>query len=178
MSKVLLTSTDYIKAQTELTDNYDDTKLLPAIRKSQDIELQSALGSSLLSRLQELVQSGDILSEENKLYKELLDDYVQPYLSYLVLAELSFIGGQHLTNYGMAESMDENTQSMKLSDRMQVKEYYTNIANSYLSHLQRFIITNRVSFPELNQDDVLKIKANLTSSAETSIWLGGTRGRR
>lgn len=178
MSKTLLTSAHYIKEQTELTENYEESKLLPAIRKAQDIELTQALGSSLTGKLQELVETGDISNPENKLYKELLDDYIQPYICQLVLAELAFIGGQHISNFGIAESSDEHIQNMRLQDRMQIRDYYLNIAASYLDHLQRFILSNIKTFScVMSESDELRIHSNLYSSAECSVFLGGPRGR-
>lgn len=176
MSKVLLTSAGYIKANSELLDNYEESKLLPAIRKCQDIELTEALGSSFVGKLCALVESDDIKKDENKLVKELLDDYIRPYLLYLVLGEVCFVGGQKITNYGIAVSTDEHLESLKLADRMQVKDYYRNIASDYLNRMQRFIIGNHSSLTEIMKcDDTLKIHPNLSSSADTGIFLGGKR---
>lgn len=175
MSKVLLTSAAYIKEQTEITDNMEDSKLLPAIRKSQDIELQYVIGSSLLSKLQELIENGTISNPDKSYYKTLLDEYIQPYLAYLVVSEMCLVAGQKIGNFGVVTTSDEHAQSMEMSDRMQLKEYYKNIANSYLDLLQRYITKFHTQFPELNKVDILRIKANLKSSAETSIWLGGKK---
>lgn len=173
---VLLISANWIKANSELLDNYEDSKLLPAIKKSQDIELTEALGSSCVSRICELVDNGEIGNEENALIKELLDDYIRPYLLYLVLSYLCYIGGYKIANLGIVVSTDEHTESMKLADRAQIKDYYRNIASDYLLKMQKFIIGNHSKLVDiLKCDGVLHIHPNLKSSADTGVWLGGKR---
>lgn len=176
--KTLLTSSKYIKEQTEITDNLDDNRILPAIRKAQDIDLQYVIGSSMLSRLQRMVEDGSVVEDENRIWKELIEDYIQPYLSYLVIAELCLVAGQKVSNIGIVETTDEHTQNLTLADRMQLRDYYLQNAASYCGLLQRFIIKNITTFScSLCSDDVLRIQANLNSSSETSIWTGGVRGK-
>lgn len=177
MAKVLLTSAEYIKAQTEITDNADDAKILPAIRKCQDIELQSVIGSGLLNKLQTLIDDSEMGFAENAHYKELLDDYIQPYLAYLVVSNLTLTLGQKIGNIGVVENTDEHSISLSLNDRGQLRNYYKNIADSYCDLLQRYLCKNRSHFPELNACGDINVKPNLSTSAESSIWLGGDRGR-
>lgn len=173
-NNILLTSVDYIKGQTEITDNLWDKKILPAIREAQDFDLQEITGGKLYQKLKLLVADGTITDEGNALYKELLDDYVQPYLSYIVIARLTLIMGQKIANIGVIENNDDKSSNMSFEDRGQLRQYYLNIAARYAWSIQRFVI-NHIDFFDVTCGCKEYIASNLYSHANCSMWLGGER---
>lgn len=80
MEKVLLISEATLKKYTLINDNVDGMYILPAIQSAQDVDLDTIIGTALNTKLQELVKTGDIVSEEYSAYKLLLDDYITPYM--------------------------------------------------------------------------------------------------
>ena len=86
---VLLISEDYLKTESFLDDNVSGKYLLTAIKMAQDIELQSIIGTNLLHSIQKKVFDNVIDLEDNKRYKDLLDNYIQPFLLYQVLQSLN-----------------------------------------------------------------------------------------
>lgn len=73
---VLLVSSAKIKAFTQVNDNVDDALLLSSIQISQDIGLQTLLGTRFYNHLLDAVQASTLTTAENTL----LQDYIQPYL--------------------------------------------------------------------------------------------------
>lgn len=173
---VLLTSSDYIKAHSGLNDNTYDKMILPALERSQDIGLTEILGECLVESLKEKVTSQDIELPANALYKVLLDNYVQPYLTYSVLANITLELGQVIGNGGVDTITDEHRASLTMDERGQLKDYWQHHADAYCNKMQKFLKNNRTGFPELAGCSC-EDGATLNSSASCGIWLGGARGK-
>lgn len=178
MTKILLISEDYIKTNSNLSDNVWGEYILPAVREAQDIGLQLIIGSCLYKKVLDLVDTNAIKNESNVAYKELLDEYIQPYLLYQVITDLIPIIGTKLANLGTVISNDEHVMSLSEGERNNLKHYYEIRADFYCKRMQEFLLNNRNAFPELAACDCERIKANLNSAASTGIFLGGFRGRR
>lgn len=178
MGKTLLTSAGYVKSHTGLNDNTYDKMLLPAIERGQDIELRETLGGCMVESLQAKVADGTISDATNALYKTLLDNYIQPFLSYVVMANIVLEVGVVMGNGGVDTITDEHRNSLSIEDRGQIKDYWTKHADSYKRLMQEFCKKNKSSFPELEGCGWCNEGANLNSSASTGIWLGGVRGKR
>ena len=174
---VLLISEDTLKSYSSLNDNVYGKNILPAIKTSQDIELKQILGSCLYKALCEMVADGSISDTENVQYKNLLDDYVQPYLIYITLAHLVTEMSTKLTNFGLVESNDEHLVNLSVEERDLVKTQWTYYADSYCKQMQGFLKSNKDSFPELECGCECggNIKPCLDSAASTGLWLGGLR---
>ena len=71
-TETLLTSADFVRAHTSISDNVDGKYITPAIREAQDIHLRGILGDCLLARLKELVGDGRIMEPEYADYKDSL----------------------------------------------------------------------------------------------------------
>lgn len=177
MTNILFTSEDYIKTNSNLSDNMFGKNLLPAMREAQDVYCQQIIGSTLYNKLIGLIDSGEIIENEFAIYKELLDDYVRPYLLYQTLVQLIPVINAKLVNFGTSQSNDEHLVNLSQGDVTVLTGHYQNMADFYCRRLQEFI---------LQHNDVLDVDictcegivANLKSSASCGIWLGGTRGRK
>lgn len=175
---VLLISEDYIKSESMVDNNISGKYLLSAIKTSQDIELQSILGTSLLESIQKKVFDNTIDLNENKLYKDLLDNKIQPFLVYQVLSEITMFTAYKVSNFGVMQSSDEKDYAVDNKQINLVRTFYLNKANVYKERLQNWLIYNRTEFPELNDFEFPKdVYPNLYSSASSGIWLGGVRGK-
>lgn len=177
MKYVYLTSAEFIRNLTNISSNIQDKFLQSAMRESQDVGLQGVLGSKLLSKLQELVAKGEIKSEGNEKYNELVKE-CQYYLAYETISNLCMISGVKIDNMGPNQTTDEHIQSLSLNDIMKVKDYYTNKSDFYKDRLQKYLVQNHSDYPELHDCEIGDMHSNLYSAATTGIWLGGVRGKR
>jgi len=173
---ILLTSTEYIKSHSALNDNTYDKMIVPALERAQDIELCEVLGECLVESLQTMVSGETIDDSENAMYKTLLDDYIQPFLTYTVISNITLELGQVMGNGGIDTITDEHRQSLTMEERGQLKDYWKHAADSYRKKMQTFLKNNYSSFPELGGCSC-NTGAHLESAASTSIWLGGARGK-
>ena len=108
------------------------------------------------------------------MYKELLDNYIANFLIYQTLANLIPEISTKITNMGLVTSNDEHVQNVTQGERDLVMGQYQKYADAYCKMMQDFLKENRDSFPELNCCG----STTLDSSADTGLWLGGTRGRK
>ena len=173
MTNILLISEDTLKTYSHLNDNVWGKSLTPAIITAQDIYLQKFLGSCLYKKVLELVENGGIRNENYVMYKELLDNYITNFLIYQTLANLIPEISTKITNMGLVVSNDEHVQNVTQGERDLVMGQYQKYADAYCKMMQDFLKENRDSFPELNCCGA----PNLDSSAETGLWLGGTRSK-
>ena len=173
MTNILLISEDTLNTYSHLNDNVWGKSLTPAIITAQDIYLQKFLGSCLYKKVLELVKSGEIRNENYAMYKELLDSYITNFLIYQTLANLIPEISTKITNMGLVTSNDEHVQNVTQGERDLVMGQYQKYADAYCKMMQDFLKENRDNFPELNCCGA----PNLDSSAETGLWLGGTRSK-
>ena len=162
MTDVLFISEKYIKTHSSLNDNIWGDSLLPAIRESMDINLQGAIGSQLYNELIEEVKS-DTLDDT---HKELMDNYIQPYLMYQTIANLIPILGSKIGNLGTVISEDEYVVSLTQSEREDLVYQYQYKADHYRETMIKW----------LRDNDLIHCNES-GASISTSLWMGGYRGR-
>lgn len=177
MTNILLISEDKIKENSNLNDNFFGKNLRNPIREAQDIGLQSVLGSCLYNHILDLVRTNEIQDSGNTAYKDLLVNYAQDYLLYLVLSNLILTANVKLANIGTVLTNDERIVNISQSEAELLRRDYEEKANFYRRRLQSFLCQNYESFPELEQCscecDCAIIKPDLKSSTSCSVWLGG-----
>lgn len=176
MKNVLLTSPDFVRLNSNISDNVNSKVLATGIREVQEDELQEILGQLLFEKLQDLVESGEISNEENAKYKELLDK-AQMFITYRVIAEIIVMLNMKIDNAGLIQTRDENMDYMGLDDTMTMKNYYDTKASHYAYLLQNYLMEHLSEIPELTECQAWKIRSTLYSAASPSVFLGGARGR-
>lgn len=174
MKNVLILSEDFVKTNSELSDNLFGKYILPSIRDMQDINLQQTLGTSLYNYVLDLISASTLDNQ----YKVLVDDYARWYLLHLVCADVLTIVNTKIGNLGAVHTSDERVVNLSDGeiDRLQKSHIYK--ANHYLRRMQEYLIENRELFPELDTCTCEGMKANLNSATDCGIWLGGIRARR
>ena len=177
MNKVLVVSEDTIRTYSEISENIYGKSLLPAIRTAQDLELQEILGSCLYRKILSLIEDGTIVNQENSQYKDLLDEYIQPFMIEQVVADLIPIVGSKIANLGVYKSSDEYTQNVSAGEVDRLQYSHVVKANHYKKRMQYFLKENQKAFPELGTCKCGDIKPNLNSAEDVSIYLGGKRGK-
>lgn len=184
VKNTFLISPNDVKAGSYINYNVDDSMLAPAIREASDIHLQAIIGSNLYYRLQELVYNhimgaeDSIDDNDNALYKELLDDYVHPYLTMKTQAVLCLPISIKIRNYGLAKDGDTNINQAQLSEVMASQTRYNTVAAKYATQLSKYLCLHKQDFPELEETSCgcgLFIPAVLGKTfVETGLVLGTT----
>lgn len=173
MAEILLTSENFVKSVTNVSDNLAGKYILPSIREAQEQGLKGILGDALLAKVKELLKAGQLVGK----YKDLVD-HCQYYLAYMTIVEVTNKVSYKISNFGVAKSNDENLQVATYEEIVQMSYYYQSKADAHCLDLQTWILENRESFPELTENHCRKIRSNLHSSASCGIFLGGARGVR
>ena len=76
MAYVLFISESKLKDSSAINLNVDTSLLLPYIRQSQKLYIETALGTELSQKIKDLITAGTISAGANAAYKTLLDDYI------------------------------------------------------------------------------------------------------
>lgn len=153
---VMLIAPDDVKSATYINYNVDDATLAPAIRETQEVWLQTIIGTRLYNRVLELVFNAiegtedTIDDEDNAPYKDLLDGYIIPYLQAKVQAVIILPGSYPTRNMGVVHPSDANLNEQALRDILKVQQRYNATADRYATLLSRFLCENRKAFAELN----------------------------
>ncbi len=177
MRNVLLTSPDFIRENSNISDNVNSKVLASAIREVQEDELQEILGQLLFEKIQMLVyDNNQIELRENAVYKDVLDKS-QMFITYRVIAEIIVMLNMKIDNAGLIQTRDENMDYMNLDDTMTLKNYYDTKASHYAYLLQNYLMEHIGEIPELTECQAWKIRSTLYSAATPSVFLGGARGR-
>lgn len=176
---VLLVNANLIKSLTNISDNTADGYILPSIALAQDIDLESVIGTQLKEALQEIVYGNLINTDGYSNYKLLLDKYIQPFLTYTTICYLIPTVAHKIANAGILRTDDEKMTNVTTNEVDKVKSYYQHLADVYKNRLQRYLIAEYNTYPELMQwKSVASLRANLYSSASCGLNLGGARGKK
>ena len=176
MRNVLLCSPDFIRLNSNISDNVNSKVLATAIREVQEDELQEILGQILFSKLQDLVSDDSISNPENSIYKEVLDRS-QMFITYRVISEIIIMLNCKIDNAGLIQTRDENMDYMSLDDSFTLKQHYDTKSSHYAYLLQNYLMEHLSEIPELTEFQAWKIRSTLYSAASPSVFLGGPRGK-
>lgn len=176
MNKILLTSTEFIKTNSNMSNNISDKFLQSAIRESQDFTIQAIIGSALYNKIKALISNNSIKDDTNAIYKGVLD-IIQYAMLYDVMSKLCIITSVKLDNTGAYQTNDVNVQSVSLKDAFSMQDYYTNKMDFYIKRLQEYCIENKSDLKELSENKCTEMHSNLYSASSSSVWLGGRRGK-
>lgn len=171
-TEYLLTSEDFIKSVTNISDNLSGKYLQGAIREAQETALRDVLGSCLLDALKARMAAKTLAGW----YKELVDR-CQYFLAYTAIADVTMKATFKISNFGLNKSADENLQVATMDEVAANQGYYLAKADAECLRLQTWILQNRTEFPELDACSCERMTANLKSAATCGIWLGGCRGK-
>ncbi len=172
INNVLILSEDFVKTNSNISDNAWGKFLLPAIRESQNIYLQTILGTNLYQAILGKIADGTLEDP----YKELVDDYVRWYLLYVVLSDVIDVLDVKLANLGTYRSSDQYVEIITDEERQRLKQNYAYKAQFYGDRMVEFLLNNRQAFPELDDCACNSLKSHLNKQAATGLWLGGIYG--
>ena len=76
MAYVLFISEERLKASTTIGLNVDPALLLPYVKQSQKLYVETKLGTDLNDKLKTLIIAGTVNNAGNEAYATLLNDYI------------------------------------------------------------------------------------------------------
>lgn len=174
MQETFITSADFVKAATDISDNIAGKYLLPAIREAQEIYLRPIIGGRLLDALKDVVASGGTFSGVRLDLVNLCQYYIAYAAIGLVIPRVSF----KITNFGLTKTVDEKTEAASYGDVDRAIFFYQDKADYYCKRIQTLILANRGDFPEVDGCQCGEIRAQLYSAATCGVFLGGPRGKK
>jgi hypothetical protein len=158
--KVKFISTVYLKENTTIEDNVDDTKLVPYIYSSQDTHIQQALGTNFYNRLKSGVTNNDLTTLE----EDFLRDYVQPALAQWAFYEVFPFLNYKSTNKAVSKESSEFSQPSELDEIKYLRNSIRDLAEFYLRRINQYLCDFGHLFPEYqNPDPYENVVANSKS---------------
>lgn len=173
----MLCSADFVRGISNISNNLQDKFLASALRETQDVDFQQVVGTKMLNRLCNLVQTGDITKEENKKYKQLLDEG-QWFMAYSTIAKICVISSVKIDNIGLNTTNDVNANQISINDVFKIQDFYIKKADYYKGRFQDYCAEHRHEFEEMKNLSCYDVKPELNSAASCNIFLGGARGKR
>lgn len=167
MIQVYLISEDTLKTETILNDNVSAEYFSSAIETAQEIYLQQLIGTSLLNDLCEKVRDDKLTADD----KELLDDYITPFLKFKVLCEVTLPIAFKYRNAGVVQTNNEYTYNTTMKDAQQLATYYDQRANFFAIRLTDWLCANSTKFPAYRNTTSGELNPN-GDAFNTQIYLG------
>lgn len=176
---IYLISEDTLKSEGLIDNNLFGGYLKPAIQLAQDQGLQILIGGVLYNKICDLVADNSIKDEENKKYKDLLDDYILPYLMFQTLAEVAVPITWKFKNQGLVGYNDTNNDWVNrpsMKDFQWIIQKYESSATFYGNRLTDYLNTHISLFPEYLKYERGKLKPD-NKDYRVGIYLGRPKGR-
>jgi hypothetical protein len=141
--KPLFISENNLKDNAFINENVSLIKLRPTIVMCQEMYIQQIIGSDLFKEISDQIINDD-LTQTNE---DLLKDYIQPALTWWVMAEAPMILAFRYDNMNVQRGISENAQIASMSELKDQMDFFRNKAEWYSERLTRFLITNESDFP-------------------------------
>lgn len=142
---VLLINRDDVMQLTSMSGNVDETKLLPQIKTAQDIHLQTAIGTNLMQKCQEIVVAGTPYDEP---YNTLINSYIKPALVFWTMWDFLPFLQYTIANGGLYKHTSQNSESVSIEDMDVLTQKFKDKATFYNERLTEYLCNYSSQFPE------------------------------
>jgi len=146
MTTIKFISTDYLKENTILEMNVDDSKLTPLIIRCQRMYLQQTLGSSFYNHLSDAVANSTLTTAETNLIKDFIQPMVAEYVVYEAIPQTHF----KMTNKGNVKQNSEWSESSQLDEIKYMRNAIKDSAEFFATRLAKYLCDNSEDFPAWN----------------------------
>jgi hypothetical protein len=144
MAYVLFISEEKLKDSTAINMNVDVDFLLPYVRVSQKIHVETKLGTDLTQKLKDEITAGTLAGA----YKTLVDDYIGDMLPhwafYMCIPFLRF----KIENGNIYSKTSETGTALSTEESQHLREEVRNTAEYYTERMIEYVTNNLSSFPE------------------------------
>lgn len=174
MKNVLLVGTDKVKRLTPIQQNVEDNLIIPYIKKAQETHIQQTLGTDLFNKVVADVETNTITG----VYKDLLDNYIQPCLIewtyYEVLPYINF----KMTNKSIVQGNSEFSSEVELDDLKYLRSIARDMAEFYSERLIGQLREHQTDYPEyLTNSGLDKLKPKKRANFFGGIYTGEGRSK-
>ena len=152
MSYVLFISEAKLKDSTAINLNVDNEILLPYLRQSQKLYVETKLGTDLNNKLKDLIVAGTVGAVGNENYKTLLDDYIGDMLPNWALYHCIPFLRFKVENGNIYSKTSETGTSLSTEEAQHLREEVRNTAEYYTERMIDYICNNNSLFPEYNSN--------------------------
>ena len=149
MATALLITRDDIVRFTNVNGYVDVDKFFLFCLISQDIHIQSMLGTKLLEKIQADIIAGTLADP----YLNLLTKYVKPVQIHFAMVEYLPYAAYTVANKGVYKHGAENSETVSKEEVDFMIEKQRQTAMHYKERFVDFICNNSASFPEYNAND-------------------------
>ena len=153
-----------------LNANIDDEYIQPAIDEAQSIYLREILGDALLNAVINKINGNNLTGK----YLTLVNDYIKPYLSYMVQSIIVVPITYKIRNAGVVQQYDNGFTTSQMKDTQYLKDYYDGKAEFYGNRLTEYLKKNASDIIEYRLS-ASNVTNPTTSQNVTNIFLGGTK---
>jgi hypothetical protein len=167
MAEALLIQPIDLKRFTFVDGNLDVDKILQFVKISQDIHIQSYLGTDLLNKLKADVTAGTLTG----VYLTLLDTYVKPMLIHWAMVEYLPFAAYNVTNKGMYKSTSENAETVEKNEVDFLIQKSRSLAENYSQRFVDYMVYNQSSFPEYTSNTENDLFPNHGSNQITNWYI-------
>jgi hypothetical protein len=143
MSIVKFISTEYLKQNTALQENVDDTLVTPYIIKAQDTHIQSILGTNYYNHLKDAVKTNTLTTRETTLLREFIQPAVSEWTFYEVIPHLNY----KATNKAVSTQNSEYSNPSSLDEIKYLRNSVRDMAEFYTKRLERELSLNQQYYP-------------------------------
>ena len=148
MSYVLFISEAKLTDSTALNLNVSTDLLLPYLRQSQKLYVETKLGTDLNNKLKDLIVAGTVGNVGNEAYKTLLDDYIGDMLPNWALYHCIPFLRFKIENGNIYSKTSETGTAMSVEESQHLREEIRNTAEYYTERMINYICNNNSLFPE------------------------------
>lgn len=148
MAKALLITRDDVVRYTNMNGNTDVDKFIQFVAISQDIHIQSMLGTRLLEKIQADIIAGTLADP----YLSLLTTYIKPCLIHFAMVEYLPFAPYTIANKGVYKHLSENSESLSKEEVDFMVEKQRQTANHYKERFVSYMCNNSQLFPEYTQN--------------------------
>ncbi len=148
MAYVLFISEAKLKDSTAINLNVDIDLLLPYVRQSQKLYVETKLGTDLTQKLKDLITAGTLGNAGNEAYKTLVDEYIGDMLpNWAFFHAVPFLRFK-IENGNIYSKTSETGTSLTTEESQHLREEIRNTAEYYTERMIDYVTNNIGSFPE------------------------------
>ena len=147
-TKTYFCTTQYLKDNTPINLNVDDTLLTMAILDAQNLYVQPVLGTKLYNKISSLIASGDISTPTYVKYKDLLDNWILDCVTHYAMVEALPYVRYKIMNKSVGGQSSDNSNPGDLEDMKFVLQNIRNKAEFYCQRLADHVLQYHQDYPE------------------------------
>ncbi len=151
VTKSLYSTTEQVVTNTFISGDLDPDKLIPFIKRAQELYLFDRLGQALYNKMDNLIDTDEIDDAGNEDYKTLAVDYIAPCVDYWSAALYVRSGGFIAADNGIFKKEADNSTPATAAEKRRLMDLLEGTAENLWSVADDLLCANSSKYPEYNQ---------------------------